>query len=246
MTRKCGDRPHVFCIGWHKTGTTTLGLALIELGYSVVGCRLDMIHPLRRGDLDSVLKIAGQFDAVQDVPWAALFRELDERYPGSRFILTERDESSWLQSASRHFSDGFVPLHEWLYGEAVLKDNESLYLKRYHQHNRDVKDYFDGREGDLLVMSLQDGDGWDALCKFLGHEIPKRQFPHANKAPHSYTTRDKIWTSFRHAVPGPVRKVIFSLRQRTRDWMGKPDPRDRFNNFKQNRVEIHEMRKHSR
>ena len=83
MTRKRSNEPRVFCIGWHKTGTSTLGLALIKLGYSVLGCRLDMVHPLRRGELDSVLELAGRYDAVQDVPWACLFKELDQRFPAA-------------------------------------------------------------------------------------------------------------------------------------------------------------------
>lgn len=246
MTRNRIGHPRVFCVGWHKTGTSTLGLALIELGYSVVGCRLDMVHPLRRGDLDSVLETAGQFDAVQDVPWAALFRELDERYPGSRFILTERDEASWLRSASRHFADGYVPLHEWLYGEGVLHGSEALYLERFRRHNRDVREYFRGRENDLLVMKLQNGDGWQALCDFLGHDIPKSPFPHANKGPHSYTAKDRIIAGIRRAVPESARKAVFALRQRVRDSMGRPDPRDRFNNFRQNRAELERFRKSGR
>jgi hypothetical protein len=243
MTRKRCDRPRVFCIGWHKTGTTTLGLALVQLGYSVVGCRLDMVHPLRRGDLNAVLDTAGEYDAVQDVPWAALFKELDERYPGSRFILTQREESSWLKSARRHFGDAYVPLHEWLYGEGVLQGHETLYLERFRRHDREVREYFRGREEDLLIMDLQAGDSWDALCGFLGHDRPNRLFPHANKGPHSYTTRDRLVVGIRQVVPKPIRKVIFEIRQSVRDWLGRPDPRNRFNNFKQNQAELKRLRK---
>jgi len=246
MTRNRIDRPRVFCIGWHKTGTSTLGLALIELGYSVVGCRLDMVHPLRRGNLESALETAGQFDAVQDVPWAALFRELDERYPGSRFILTEREESSWLRSASRHFADIYVPLHEWLYGEGVLQGSETLYLERYRRHNQEIREYFSGRESDLLIMDLQNGDGWQQLCDFLGDDIPRRPFPHANKGPHSYSAMDRFIVGVRRAVPSSVRERVFAFRQRVRFWMGRPDPLDRFNNFRQNRAELNRIRKKRR
>lgn len=243
MTRKLDNLPRVFCIGWHKTGTTTLGLALVELGYSVVGCRLDMVHPLRQGDLNTVLNTAGEYDAVQDVPWAALFKELDERYPGSRFILTQRGESSWLKSARRHFASAYVPLHEWLYGEGVLQGHEALYLKRFRRHDREVRDFFRGREDDLLIMDLQGGDGWDTLCAFLGHDRPNRPFPHANKGPHSYTAKDQLVAGIRRTVPLPVRKVIFTIRQSVRDRLGQPDPRNRFNNFSQNRAELKRLRK---
>ena len=35
---------------------------------------------------------------------------------------------------------------------------------------------------DLLVFDLPKGDGWEKLCGFLGHEVPDKPFPHANKA----------------------------------------------------------------
>ncbi len=237
MTRNLDNRPRVFCVGWHKTGTSTLGLALIELGYSVLGCRLDMIHPLRRGDISEVIDLAGQFDALQDVPWAALYRDLDERFPGSRFILTERDDQSWLKSARRHFADTHVPLHEWLYGEGRLIGNEERYLERYLRHNWEVRDYFRDRPEDLLVMNLAAGDGWNSLCEFLGHPVPSRDFPHANKGPHSYNALDRLKIGIRHSIPQPLRKAVFNTRQSIRNLMGKPDPRNRFHNARENRAE---------
>ena len=62
------------------------------MGYTVLGARLDMAEPLLRGDLAAAIEEAGKFDALQDVPWAALYRELDAAYPGSKFILTVRKE----------------------------------------------------------------------------------------------------------------------------------------------------------
>ena len=237
MARNRPGTPRVFCVGWHKTGTSTLGLALIKLGYSVLGCRLDMVHPLRRGDTGEVLELAGQFDALQDVPWAALFRELDERYPGSKFILTERDEAAWLKSAAAHFGDTPIPLHGWLYGQESLRGNEGLYLDRYRQHNREVRQYFADRPDDLLILRLGNGDEWQAICTFLGHPEPAEKFPHENKAPHSFNTIDRFLTGVRNSIPGRVRGVIFEFRQKVRNLRGRPDPRNRFNNFRENRAE---------
>ncbi|MEL7221032.1 MAG: sulfotransferase, partial [Bacteroidota bacterium] len=86
--KKNTEKPRVFCVGWHKTGTTTMGEALLLLGYKVVGARLDLATPLLAGNTQEVIDLAQQFDAFQDVPWAALYQELDEAYPGSKFILT--------------------------------------------------------------------------------------------------------------------------------------------------------------
>jgi len=232
-----GRRPRVFCIGWHKTGTSSLGHALVALGYNVLGCRLDMVHPLERGDLRAVMNLAAAYDALQDVPWAALFRELDQRFPGSRFILTERDDDAWLRSAIRHFGSTDIPLHRYLYGAGVMQGNEEIYLERYRRHNEEVKAYFSNRQSDILLLDLSSGDGWIELCRFLGEDVPRKPFPHANKGPQSYTAKDRVGHAVRRWVPMPVRQLIFWARQGVRGVLGRPDPRDIFNNFTANRAE---------
>ena len=238
MTRKRSNDARVFCIGWHKTGTSSLGHALVQLGYSVLGCRLDMVHPLRQGDLDAVLGLAGQFDALQDVPWAALYRELDQAFPGSRFILTEREEQSWFRSALRHFDSADISLHAWLYGKGVMRSNEQLYLDRYCQHNLQVKAYFADRQKDFIVLDLARGDGWSELCGFLGEPLPNQPFPHANKGPQSLNAKERAVSSLRRWTPLTARKAIFGVRQAVRDLIGQPDPRDVFNNMAANRGEL--------
>lgn len=237
MTRQQTDRRRVFCIGWHKTGTSTLGLALLRLGYSVVGCRLDMVHPLTRGNVDAVLAVAQRYDAVQDVPWAVLYRELDARFPSSKFVLTERDEEDWFESARRHFGSVNIPLHEWIYGHGVLEGNEELYRERFRSHYTAVREYFDDRPNDLLRLNLAAGDGWEKLCTFLERGIPIAAFPHENKAPKNRTPKDRMINSLRDATPEPIRNGFFEMKLKIRKLLGLRDPRDRFNNFRQNRKE---------
>ena len=232
MARNKLHKPRVFCIGWHKSGTSTMGHALYELGYSVLGARLDMAQPLLNGNIDPVIQLAGQFDALQDVPWAALYKELDQAYPDSKFILTVRDEKAWLHSASKHFKDTDIPLHEWLYTDGVLLGNESLYLKRYRRHYREVNEYFKGRD-DLLTMDLAKGDAWEKLCSFLDEPIPHIAFPHANKGKHNYDWKDKTKEVIRKLIPGSVRRARVRLLER----MGLHHGRNRFNNAEANRKE---------
>ena len=174
----------VFCIGFHKTGTTSLGKALRILGYKVKG-------PFGVDDPDIAEKvyelfpsIVDQYDAFQDNPWPILYEELDEQYPDSKFILLVRDPELWLRSQIRHFGTRETPMRKWIYGESsgCPVDNEEIYLKRFNQHYADVYEYFKVRSDDLLVMDLADGDGWDKLCSFLGCDTPRKPFPHANKA----------------------------------------------------------------
>jgi len=237
MMRKRNKKPRVFCIGWHKTGTSSLGHALVHLGYSVLGCRLDMVHPLRQGELYTVLGLGGRFDALQDLPWAALFYELDQAFPGSRFILTKRDEQAWLSSALRHFDSMHIPLHAWLYGAGVIRGNEELYLDRYRRHNREVMNYFANRQDNILVLDLARGDSWKELCGFLGDPVPNRPFPHANKGAQSLNAKDRAINVLRRGTPHAARRAVVSARQVFRNLIGQPDPRDVFNNMVANREE---------
>lgn len=236
----------IICVGWHKTGTSTIGTALIHLGYEVLGARLDTTDYLFENDIEPVIEIARPFDVLSDVPWAALYKELDKAFPGSKFILTERDEQKWLRSAKKHFGSTHIPLHKWLYGEGVLEGNEELYVNRYRKHNREVREFFKDRPNDLLIMNFENGDGWKKLCPYVDHEIPNMKFPHSNKGKHNYNTKDKLIHSLRNATPSLIRKVIFNTKLALLKPFGYKDPRNKFNNFPQNRNELRKWDKVNR
>ncbi|WP_127844465.1 sulfotransferase family protein [Psychroflexus aestuariivivens] len=226
-------KPKVVCIGWHKTGTSTMGDALLSLGYKVIGAREDLAYSLLEENIQPALTVADDFEALQDVPWAALFKELDQAFPNSKFILTTREEQAWLNSAKKHFKDGNFKLHEWLYGNGVLEGNEDLYLKRYRAHYEEVKAYFKDRPDDLIVMDFKQGDSWEKLCSFLNQPIPKKAFPHSNKGKHNYTLKDKFVHALRQLSPNWLRQLRIKLLLK----LGFPDKRDRFNNKQYNKAE---------
>ena len=219
-----------------------MGKALIALGYDVLGCRLDFSERLMQDDLKPALNEAGKYEALQDVPWAALYKELDQTYPGSKFVLTVRDDDKWLNSASKHFKNTDFKLHEWLYGNGILIGNEELYIKRYRKHYKEVKEYFKDRK-DLLIMDFAKGDGWNKLCAFLDKPIPNEPFPHANKGKHNYNKKDKFIWFLKNTTPMFIRKTIFETRLFFLKRMGYKDPRNRFNNFKENRKVLLMMKK---
>jgi hypothetical protein len=55
-----------------------------------------------------------------------------------------------------------------------------VFLERYRRHNAEVLAHFKGRPRDLLVMNVDNGDGWDKLCRFLGCPIPATPYPLMN------------------------------------------------------------------
>ena len=171
-------------VGFHKTGTSTLRKALEILGYRVKDVTPRALIPILKGDYKRVLNIIEGYDAVEDTPWFMIYKELDKRLPGSKFILTIRDEESWYKSVSAHIGNLRAAHHEWIYGKGkgLPKDDKENAIKVYNDHIEDVMDYFRMRPGDLLVLNFTRGDEWDKLCRFLGKEVPGVPFPHANKA----------------------------------------------------------------
>jgi hypothetical protein len=97
----------IFCIGFGKTGTTSLGNLLSLFGFRVgnqavaeVLSRDWLIHK----DADRIIRYCYTADAFQDAPFGypELYKELDVAFPGSKFILTVRNSpEEWFESLVR-------------------------------------------------------------------------------------------------------------------------------------------------
>lgn len=180
----------VFGIGMHKTATTSLHHAFQILGMK--SGHWKNAHWAKHFYRDMMQE--GHAEAVDahyclcDLPVPMLFKELDKGYPGSKFILTFRDEDKWLDSVRRHFDpkhnkfrsqwdhDPFShKCHQMLYGRKDF--HAQTMLERYRAHNAEVLEYFKGRWNDLLIMNMDNGHGWPELCKFLNMPIPTEDYP---------------------------------------------------------------------
>jgi Sulfotransferase domain/N-terminal domain of galactosyltransferase len=183
----------VFGIGWHKTATTSLSRALSILG-------LDSAHWKSAHWAKTIweeMQAHGSSRTLEhnyalcDLPLPLLYRQLDVAYPGSKFILTIRDEDGWLESVRAHWSDKNPWRAQWdndpfthrvhteCYGRR--KFDEEVMRQRYRRHNAEVLDYFKDRPHDLLVMNMSAGAGWYELCGFLRKPIPDKAYPRENK-----------------------------------------------------------------
>ena len=181
--------PKVFCIGFHKTGTSSLAKALETLGYNL--CRRiknieskmegeSVLECLSNNSPDAILKAAKNFNAFADNPWVLLFKEVDKEFPGSKFILSIRSEEEWLKSVLSYFQSYETEIRKLIYGKASPLGNEQIYLERYRRHNQEVREYFKHRPDDLLLLRSEQLD-WEDLCTFLGKEIPDIAFPYENQ-----------------------------------------------------------------
>jgi hypothetical protein len=175
----------VMVLAFHKTGTTSLKKALEALGYNVCDFKLNLAQACIDADFEKVWEVADQHDAYQDNPWAVIYKEMDVKYPGSKFILIQRDPVSWATSIQNYFGEKETLMREFIYGKGFGTPigNEELYLERYKRHNREVLAYFKDRPQDLLILDLikEKDQLWSKICTFLDKPIPRMAFPHANK-----------------------------------------------------------------
>jgi len=202
--------------GFQKTGTSTLREALKILGYRVKDTTPRALVPILRGNWKKIGRILEGYDAVEDTPWYMIYRELDKHYPGSKFILTIRDEDSWYTSVAKHIGDLPAAHHEWIYGRGrgIPSRDRKNTISVYHRHNEGVKTYFRDRPGDLLVLDFTAGDGWQKLCEFLDREVPGVPFPHYNKTTEAEKRKKGVAWKFRmtrHRIKNRLKIGYISL-----------------------------------
>lgn len=175
----------IFGIGLSKTGTTSLASALEILGFKTKD--YPGLSAYMPGDLASIdPQVLEQNEALTDTPIPSFYRELDERYPGAKFILTVRDMDGWLLSCKKQFTaklaekqnEAHNRLFMDLYGTAVF--DEALFRGGYQRFVQGVLDHFKDRPQDLLVLDVAAGAGWNELCAFLGKPVPEIPFPKSN------------------------------------------------------------------
>ena len=179
-------------LGVSRTGTWSLKNALMELGFSTAHF-LEHLEVFRgrdtwfRGHFE-VDELKG-LDAAVDLPIPVFFRELDRRYPGSRFILTVREPGAWLKSMRALFAHlpvkgpGPVRAYRKLIREGMFSTvvyDEARLLDAVDRHVAAVRAYFRDRESDILVLDLCGGEGWNELCGFLDVPAPATAFPWVN------------------------------------------------------------------
>jgi hypothetical protein len=179
----------VIGIGLNKTGTTTLAVALGLLGYGPhVSNRRDLLALYRAGDPGPALAAVDAAESCEDWPFPLMYRELFDRFgAAARYVLTvRRDPQAWLASLKAHALRTPPDRHARLlaYGWAYPHGAEAHHLDFYVRHNAEVRAFFRERGAEHLLLEAcwEAGDGWEALCGFLGRPVPPVPFPHANAA----------------------------------------------------------------
>ena len=179
-------------VGLSRTGTRSLQAALTELGYATAHFvehrdELRGLNTWFQGNFscDSL----ADYDAATDLPIPIFYQQLDRRYPGSKFVLTVRDTGEWLTSVRKLWRRREIKddppgryrrlVRQSMFGTCEFSEEQ---LKLVHEkHVQDVTGYFQGRNDDLLTLSICQGEGWEKLCPFLGKPVPSTRFPWHNR-----------------------------------------------------------------
>jgi hypothetical protein len=195
--------------GLGRTGTLSLRAALEELGFArcyhplAVVATMDQARiwdAAARGEPVDWDRLFAGFRATVDMPGCLFYRELLEKYPEAKVILTVRDPDRWYDSVRQtiHFADKAFPKWALVLSPRVLVfdrmfdrlwdrlfrdrfEDRTFAIDVFNRHNEQVRR--DVPADRLLVYEIS--QGWGPLCAFLGVPVPAgKPFPHLNDAAH--------------------------------------------------------------
>ena len=194
--------------GFPRTGTLSLKLALEDLGFGPCHHMAELFQHAEQPPLwtrkfngetlDWEVLLKG-YNSLTDAPGCFFYRELADRYPDAKVLLSIRSAESWWKSASATVmandapADGppisgdmgkmFQAMGAYLgrqHGAQSSWDsmsaNKDAAIASFERHNESVRKYIKPER--LLVFEAK--QGWAPLCKFLGVPVPDKPYPRVN------------------------------------------------------------------
>jgi len=204
--------------GLGRTGTLSLKLALEHLGFGPCDHMTEVMGHARtrlplwldavagRPDWDAVF--AG-YNATVDYPGCTWWRELADKFPQAKVILSDRDAGAWYESvretimspaAVERLMEG--PLHEFMMGAIFAPILDHLDDRAW------MIDWYDRRRTEVIaslpperLLVHRSVEGWEPLCRFLGVPVPDgKPFPRLNDR---QTFKDRIEQRRQEAAEAP-------------------------------------------
>ena len=140
-----------------------------------------------------------KYTATVDNPGCCVWRELLNKYPDAKVLLTlhPRGPEAWYQSTidtiyftksswQFKFLSLFTPFAKkmrnmsnkliWMRSHKGTMEEKAAAIARYNEHVEEVKAAV--APENLLIFTVD--QGWGPLCKFLGVEAPDSEFPNVN------------------------------------------------------------------
>ena len=181
-----GNRTYnkVFCVGMPKTGNHSLCAALMRLGFKTKHHSPIFADKMYVNDSN----FGKGWDATTNFG-ELQYAWLDDVFPKSKFILTERNIDNWINSVQAAWKDKCLKtlrpspanqLNRMSVFRALHISNRNLLKEAYVSHSLSVKNYFKDRPDDLLVINIcengKDSGMWRVICDFLRMDAPSGDF----------------------------------------------------------------------
>ena len=182
--------------GYPRTGTSSLKLALEQLGFG----RCHHMREVLMNPSSATLWVqAGEghpdweaifdgYGACTDAPACTFWRELIDYYPSAKVILSVRDPEAWFDSTQATvFSERMLGMQrggpmQAFFDKVVTTEfgdrihDRDFMLAQFERHRQEVVATVP--KARLLVYDVS--EGWGPLCAFLGVPVPDTPFPHTN------------------------------------------------------------------
>lgn len=191
----------IFCIGFNKTGTTSVESVLHDFGFSLGNQSVaeTLLPDWYKQDYARLIRYCQTAQAFQDIPFSLpqTYHCLDEVFPDAKFILTIRDsEDQWFKSLLKFHTKWFssdknraptkedmenslycykgymLDIMEMVYGYPKVELYDyKYYTGLYQRHNDDVTEYFRNRPGKLLTLNVSSPKAYQELAAFLNVSV---------------------------------------------------------------------------
>jgi Sulfotransferase domain len=199
--------------GMPRTGTLTQKVALEMLGFEPCYHWVNILADLDQVDVwnraldgeDVWEEVFAGYHATVDWPGGYFWRELMDRYPDAKVLLSVRDPDRWepsfretiwnmghgesllrLMASARGHVDPqwarYLKLVDRMFwtGKGTFAasggERPEQLISEFKRHNEEVEATVPPER--LLVWSVT--EGWEPLCEFLEVPVPEEQMPHAN------------------------------------------------------------------
>jgi hypothetical protein len=204
---------HVIGAGLPRTGTLSQKLALEELGLGPCYHWVNLIADLNAVELwhraldgeDLFDEIFAGHQCTVDWPGGFFYKELADRHPQAKVLLSVRDAEPWEHSYREtiwnftrgdslisHLSDArreidprwrrYLELVDRMLWSEVSPfgggDSPEQMMAQMEAHNEAVRRSIAPER----LLEWRVTEGWEPLCEFLGLPVPDVEMPHANDA----------------------------------------------------------------